>query len=74
MDTFSAHSNHNQSPPLATIATINNNSTSDSKTVKMAEYAKNQPAGFTNVIEKVAVVGVSIPFNTTTYTTTNRCP
>lgn len=35
----------------------------------MPKYAKDQPAGFKNAIERVAVVGVSKPFNSTMYTT-----
>jgi hypothetical protein len=31
----------------------------------MPEYAKNKPAGFKNTVEKVAIVGVSIPFDST---------
>ena len=40
----------------------------------MPKYAKNQPVGFKNVIERVAIVGVSKPLNTTTHThnTTNK--
>ena len=38
----------------------------------MPEYAKNQPAGFKNAIERVAVVGVGISLNSITYTMTNR--
>lgn len=31
----------------------------------MPEYAKNQPAGFKNAVERVAVVGVCIASNRT---------
>ena len=33
----------------------------------MPKYAKNQSVGFKNAIERVAIVGVSKPFNNTTY-------
>jgi hypothetical protein len=40
----------------------------------MPEYAKNQPAGFKNAVERVAIVGVGISLKNTTYTTTNKRP
>ena len=30
-------------------------------TFKMSQYAKNQPEGFVNKIERVAIIGVSFP-------------
>jgi hypothetical protein len=36
----------------------------------MPEYAKDQPTGFKNAIEKVAIVGVSTPLPTTDTTHT----
>jgi hypothetical protein len=38
----------------------------------MPKYAKNQPAGFKNAVEKVAIVGVGISLKSTTYTITNK--
>ena len=37
----------------------------------MLRYAKNQPAGFKNVIERVAIVGVSTPLSTHHLNTNN---
>lgn len=34
----------------------------------MPKYAKDQPIGFKNTIERVAIVGVSEHLNNTTYT------
>lgn len=34
----------------------------------MPKYAKNQPVGYKNTIERVAIVGVSKYLNITTYT------
>jgi hypothetical protein len=36
----------------------------------MPKYAKNQPVGFKNAIERVAIVGVRDPISPITYTTT----
>jgi hypothetical protein len=52
-------------PPLVTtITTIDThwiiNSTDNSTRAKMPEYAKNQPAGFKNAVERVAIVGVGV--------------
>ena len=41
----------------------------------MPKYAKNQPVGFKNGIERVAIVGASKPLNTTAYiNNTNKHP
>lgn len=57
------HNHNNQYTPQI-------NSTSSQKIGKMPKYAKDQPAGFKNAIERVAIVGVSEPVNNTTYTAT----
>lgn len=52
------HPNHQQYPPAIRLVLIPLSPDFSDPTISMVRYAKDQPQGFTNRIEKVAVVGV----------------